>query len=257
MPPGQAFNRRAKPPKRPAARPGYGAGYGIKISKPKTPQYGGGFGATPQAAHRAPIPAAPPPPAPAYQPQQLGFDPVYENTRAQAGLGYDQTLAANQYQRGRIRQTYGFDDVSDPFNRAAMLKKNYMERQQGTTNSYAAQGQLYSGATQRGLDEGRSSYDQSYAGLRRQYEDELQGLAQSDLAAQIARDMGVNEALADSIGRQGPPEDPGVPPAYGPAKKGGGSFTQGKPKRAPAVKGPDLRFGLPPKKAKPKKKGRR
>ena len=206
-----------KPKKRPAPKK-----YGVSIQGSKTPAYSGGFrpiqnvGANPIGRPGAGSPQAPgggaaTPATPGYNPQPLSFDPVYQNSVASANLGYDQTLAANAYQRNRVKQTYGFDDPSDPFNRAAMLQKAYQQRTSGTTNSFAASGQLYSGATQRNLDQGRTDYDQSYSGLRRQYEDELQGLTQADLAAGVARDRDRNEAMGESIRNQPPPEDPGGP----------------------------------------------
>lgn len=39
-------------------------------------------------------------------------------------------------------------DVSNPFSKAALLKRSFQQTQRGNTNSYAARGQLYSGALQ-------------------------------------------------------------------------------------------------------------
>lgn len=242
----RSYRKRTKPKK---------PGYGIKISKPTLPKYTGGFGTTPQAAARTPVAPAQAPASPAtpgYNPQPLTFSPVYENTVGDSNRSYDQTVAANAYQRNRVKQTYGFDDPSDPFNRAAMLQKHYQQRTQGTTNSFAASGQLYSGATQRNLDQGRSDYDQSYAALRRSYDDELFGLDQADLAALNAKIKADNDAFAEWVANQPQPEDPGAPYAPPKPKKGGGSFSAKKPKPGPPVKGKDLKFALPKKKKKGK-----
>jgi hypothetical protein len=68
---------------------------------------------------------------------------------AQADYGY-----TGQDTNGDGIPDTGFNvDPNNPFSRAALLQKRYMEAKQGTTNSMAAQGQLYSGALQTAQDE--------------------------------------------------------------------------------------------------------
>jgi hypothetical protein len=161
----------------------------------------------------SPQPPAPFTPAPAAAPP---FDPAYESGTAAAQAQYGNTLAGIQYQEGRARQQYGFDDPSNPFNLAAMLQRNYQQGQRGTSTSMAARGQLYSGALQRNLDEGTFGYNRSYDALRRQYDDLMQGYQFQRTQADVDREAAVAGYQADRTGRwqEALPPDPG-PPSQG------------------------------------------
>ena len=77
-------------------------------------------------------------------------------------------------QEANVRQEYGFDDVSNPFNRAAMLQRSYVQSQTRQMNS--AGNQLYSGAYQNATNESRFQYDKSHDTLRRDYAGQLNAL---------------------------------------------------------------------------------
>ena len=79
-------------------------------------------------------------------------------------------------QEANVKQDYGFDDASNPFNRAAMLQRSYTESRTRATNSYASQGQLYSGALQNAQDQNRFGYDKGHDSLRRDYNSQLAAL---------------------------------------------------------------------------------
>ncbi len=99
-------------------------------------------------------------------------------------------------QEANTRQEYGFDDTSNPFNRAAMLQRSYTENRTRATNSYAGQGQLYSGALQNAQNENRFQYDKSYDATKREYEGVLGGLRSR--RAQIVADAEQRRADAES-----------------------------------------------------------
>jgi hypothetical protein len=127
------------------------------------------------------------PPAPAPQPQSplgqgaFGTDPnpggqpldptemAYQN----AGLrNYQLAQGEGTYQQGQLDQTYGYGDTgaANPYSRAALLQENFVRSQRGTTNSYAASGQLYSGAYGRQQGENARQYSIASDANRRAYD---------------------------------------------------------------------------------------
>lgn len=76
----------------------------------------------------------------------------------------------------------------------------------------ASRGQLYSGATQRGLDEGTFQYGRNYDALRRNAESGYQQLSQQEQQAKQGKLQSDLDARSDSINRAPDPEDPGVGP---------------------------------------------
>lgn len=157
------------------------------------------------AAQRPVVPPAPPKPPPG--PQPLPFDPVYEGDVSLAQRSYGNAQAGLSYQRLRTQQEYGIDDPSDPFSKAASLKRNYEQGQRRTLNTLG--NNLYSSSGQTNLDEGTRSYNQAYSGMRRAYDDTLFGLTQQENEAALARDAAIQAALAGRIERAPRPEDPG------------------------------------------------
>ena len=106
--------------------------------------------ATPQVADVAVSPSVVPP------------DASYEASVAGLTQQRDQTLTALQQQRQQALLQYGYTqdatgslafDATNPFSQAALLKRNYDQAQSGNVNSYAARGQLYSGALQNAQNE--------------------------------------------------------------------------------------------------------
>lgn len=115
--------------------------------------------------------------------------------------------AQNQadYQGHQIGQSYGYDAQGNvitsgadlnPYAQAAILKRNYDNSVRGTTNSYASQGQLYSGALKNAQGSNDFSYGQSSDASKRAaqgaYNSAASGVtnAQDQSIAQLAALLG-------------------------------------------------------------------
>lgn len=96
-------------------------------------------------------------------PSVLPPDPGYDATRAALASKRDQTISGLQGQRASTLLDYGYTeqpgagslsfDAQNPFSRAAQLKLRYDQARNGANTSYAARGQLYSGALQNARNE--------------------------------------------------------------------------------------------------------
>lgn len=78
-------------------------------------------------------------------------DPQYEAWKAQQGLSLGLSNADATYQRGNLGYETGYGasgarDYTNPYSQAALYEESYKRSKLGTTNSYASQGQLNSGA---------------------------------------------------------------------------------------------------------------
>lgn len=151
-------------------------------------------------------PTAAPPPAVA--PQGLPVDPFYDAAAGNANRNLSTTLAGLQYQRGQLGSTYGFgtdasgnvfDDPSNPYSRAAVMKKSYDDRKLGTTTSMAAQGQLYSGALQNAQNENARQNDMGRDSLIRQFMAAQQQIRQGELQAQGTYQDQLGQAGSDRL----------------------------------------------------------
>jgi len=97
-------------------------------------------------------------------------DPAFLQQQAQAQLALGLGNAWDTYSVGQLNNEFGFGDTSNPYNRVRMLEDSYKHQQAGTTNSYAAQGQLYSGAIQNARNSNATGYARGYDALQRQYQ---------------------------------------------------------------------------------------
>lgn len=95
---------------------------------------------------------------------------------------YNNSLAQGQAQINnqitRVKGDYGYDDPSNPFNRAKMLQEAYQHQQTATTNNLASQGQLYSGYLGSTRDVNTTNFNKADAAQRQQYQDALSKLIQ-------------------------------------------------------------------------------
>jgi hypothetical protein len=116
---------------------------------------------------------APPPAPPAPDPGPGGppVDPYLEARKAAAQRTLQIGHAQDQYQFGRIENQFGFgSDMSNPYSQAKLLEESYKRSRQGSVTSYAAQGQLYSGALQRKTEDDYRNYNIGVDQARRSYE---------------------------------------------------------------------------------------
>lgn len=110
------------------------------------------------------------------------------------------------FQQGNLDQSYGFGagGAADPYSQANLLQENYRRSTRGTTNNYAASGQLYSGAYNRAQNENTRNYDIGYDQLRRAYDQasgniqlgRLQTYANAGTAIDDAKFKALIQALA-------------------------------------------------------------
>jgi hypothetical protein len=124
---------------------------GVKLPAP-TGLLSQALGPQSVAAPTAPAVAAAAPHASVLPP-----DASYEQQVALLGQQHDIDLSNLTQAKQQALSQYGYTqdsagalafDATNPFSQAAMLKRNYDQAQRGNTNSYAARGQLYSGALQ-------------------------------------------------------------------------------------------------------------
>ena len=183
----------------PFADPSWGtAGSGSKIRYPS---------AQPSSSPAPSQPATSQPPANTYADRassliagrDMPFNAAYDSKVSAINTGLQNTLAAYGNDENRIRQTFGFDDTTDPFSRARMLQRAYEQRQAGNTNSYAAAGQLYSGALNRQRANTLTDYQADENALRNQYTDLLNQLAQRRAQAGTDAQMDVADAGFDKL----------------------------------------------------------
>lgn len=119
-------------------------------------------------------------PGPVAQPPPL--DPAFQAQQAAANLNIQFGNAWDQYQTGQIENQYGLGlDTSNPYSRAKLLEESYTRSRRGTTNSLAAQGQLYSGAMQTAQDENLRNYSIGKDTLSRERQAALDAILKGNL----------------------------------------------------------------------------
>jgi hypothetical protein len=148
-------------------------------------------------------------------PSVLPPDANYEATVAGSQASHDITAGDLARQRQQAFLQYGYTqdaagnlafDPSNPYSQAAILKRNYDQAQTGNTNSYAARGQLYSGALQNVQNESGFQYGRGENTLKTGL---LDFLARNTSAAS-QNDIGLGTALGQAAGQrlQNAPDNP-------------------------------------------------
>jgi hypothetical protein len=161
-----------------------------------------------------------PPPTP-FTPPSLPVDPLYTEQTGLNQQGLTDTLAGVTFGRTQIGQEYGYNpqgqfDPSNPYSRATLLQRTYQQSQRGTLNSMANRGQLYSGALQRGLDEGTFQYGAAEDRLKRAAAAGYQGLTEREQRAYGDFTRGNIDASSDRLGRLDPNDTVPQGPYAGP-----------------------------------------
>jgi hypothetical protein len=115
----------------------------------------------------------------AMAPNTPPVDPQFEAQKAAANRNIALGDAWDTYQTGRLNQSYGnldnpaADLTSNPYSRAAALQNAYLTAKRQSLNSYAAQGQLYSGAYQNRTEDVTRGYNEGLHGLRTEKQDAI------------------------------------------------------------------------------------
>lgn len=140
-----------------------------------------------------------------YAPPPPKFDPMgdlsYAGT-ASAQTNLEQhAQGEHDYQYTRGEQLYGIDpngatNSLNPYAQAAILKRNYDNSVRGTNNSYAASGQLYSGARVNAQANNDFGYGQGMDQLKRAASDFYHA---QDTSLQGVKDQGLF-TLAQALG---------------------------------------------------------
>lgn len=138
--------------------------------------------------------AAPPSP---YTPTP--WDSQYELSSAAARQKYANTVGGLGLQKTATEQDFGIspgynDYQANPWSRMALLEQQYQKANRGTTNSMAAAGQLYAGATSNALDSNRQFDAQERDSLEKTYRNKLQELSDQEAAAKANEGAELNEA---------------------------------------------------------------
>lgn len=151
------------------------------------------------------------PPAP--PPQAQPVDPAAEQRKILIQQQLGDTNASIDQQETDLKRQYGLDDPTDPFSRAALLKQSYQNRVRGTGNSYAAQGQLYSGAIQNAQNANATNYQQGTDALRKAQDAQIGNLERQRAAAIFNAAQGNLDAdqLAVTDNLANPPDPAGLP----------------------------------------------
>jgi hypothetical protein len=114
--------------------------------------------------------------------------------------------AGATYQLGQLQQEYGYGETgaANPYSRAALLQESFQRSKLGTTNNYAAGGQLYSGAYGRAQGENQRQYSIGENANRRAYDQAVYGVnygqAQNAATYGIGMDDAAYEALLRALG---------------------------------------------------------
>lgn len=187
--------------------------------------------ANPPAAPPATPPAAPPPPKDYGNPAP---DRSYTINSGAALTGRDNQLASIAAQRTALNEQYGFDpntgtfaenvDVTNPYSRAALLNKSYMQMQKGSAQNYANRGSLTSGAYLAALQSDANSFNQSKKGLEQDFAARRADFLAQENAANLdyetkmadLQDQLMQRRMAEdapTFGEQDNPTDPTPPPS--------------------------------------------
>ncbi len=157
------------------------------------------YGTPNYAAAASPLAPPAPPPAPTFGSAGT-HDSAYDAAVGLAARNRDNELAAATGDADLLRRTFGYTgvdnfeiDPNNPFGRAQLLKRQYDQAKAGTQNSYAARGQMTSGAYGRMQNQNLFQNLQQNDALQKDY---LQGRAQI-----LARVNAANSQYgADTIG---------------------------------------------------------
>ena len=123
----------------------------------------------------------------------------YDSTVSKADRDLNQANAGFAGQEIALGQQYGIGDYSNPYAQARMLERNFAQQGNRTTNSYASQGQLYSGALSRARGADQFDLGQGQDALLRRFQADAAGIATNRLSAQNAHADALTAAEAQRL----------------------------------------------------------
>lgn len=152
------------------------------------------------------------------------IDPFYDAAVGAANRNLSAGLAGLQHQRGQLGQTYGlginaqgvvFDDVTNPYSRAATLQKAHDQAVRGTQTGMASRGQLYAGSMQNAQNQNAVQRVASRDAMIREFMAAQASIKQQELAAGNAHADAMGAAGSERIMRSlaARPDAPSVPAA--------------------------------------------
>lgn len=171
----------------------------ISINRPKRRGQIGPARFAPRGSIAAAAPASPPASTPA--PQPMPYDAIYTDAVARAQRNFAQTSGALQFEENDLNR--GYNDPTNPFNQLAMAKRAFEHQKSFATNSMAARGQLYSGALQNNLNEGRFQHERQNDSLAQAYQRAKQDIINRRSSAQASLDDRKADAYANRFARMG------------------------------------------------------
>lgn len=150
----------------------------------------------------------------AYLPDVPQFNPYADSgyILGAAGVNQQNTNAQGDHDYGVLRggQTFGYDAAGhgisggaayNPYSQAAVLQRSYDNTKRGTTNSYAAQGQLYSGALKNAQATNAYNFNVSSDALQRGASDYYHGLDSSLQGTKTAGQTSIAQLVIDALNR--------------------------------------------------------
>lgn len=170
-----------------AVLPAGRASHPAPVAHPVGPNLSTGASAHPMAAAPAPVAAVNP-----------MFESVFNDSNSDANDSYNSTIAGDREGEQRAGSDYGFTpqygadgsvdynatmahgvDPNNPFSKMALLSRAYQNQQKSTTNGYAAQGQLFSGAVQNQRSADQFTNDQQTAATKQAFSDAINNFTQN------------------------------------------------------------------------------
>jgi hypothetical protein len=145
---------------------------------------------------------APPSGMPGVTPQP--FDPALAEQQLVGNRNIALANGEAAYQTGNLGFDYGYNpdgtvNVANPYSRAALYQLGYTNSKRGTTNSMAAQGQLWSGAYGHQQDLNDQAYARGEAGNRLAYQRALHGVQSGKLSTYANAGTGIGNADFSSL----------------------------------------------------------
>jgi hypothetical protein len=139
-----------------------------------------------------------------HAPSVIPPDPTLEQARISGQRNVSLSDARALYDTSRINQDFGLlgdgtADPNNPYSKASMLEESYKRSKRGSHNSYAAQGQLYSGALQNAQDENFRNYDVGRDQLQKQFADSLANVKLNQLGTYANAGTGIDNETFNAL----------------------------------------------------------